>query len=73
MCRMSPMTGNDARIIVTDDLVQTITREAEACEPSVYRRLLRLPVRGRAGARIDRVLAAHGLIQPTDPKSTRVA
>lgn len=51
--------ANSERII-TDDLVATIVREADACEPSVYRRMLGLRVKGRPGTRIDRALEARG-------------
>ena len=41
---------------ITDVDVHDIANRADVCERSVLRRLSGLPVRGRAGARIDRIL-----------------
>lgn len=46
---------------VDDHVVQRLADEADVAARSVVRRLAGLPVRGRCGARIDKVLAAHGL------------
>jgi hypothetical protein len=54
--------GNEARTgrpAITDALVSEIVDSAETCERSVLRRLLNLPVRGRAGARVDREIAVR--------------
>jgi hypothetical protein len=50
------------RPAITDELVEEIVEESETCERSVMRRLLGLQVRGRAGERVDREIAArlHG-------------
>jgi len=56
--------NNNESARVTDEFVADVRREADACDPSIYRRLLGLPVRGRTGARIDRVLAARGFVPP---------
>jgi hypothetical protein len=47
---------------ITDALVSELVDRSETCERTVLRRLLDLPVRGRAGARVDREIAArlHG-------------
>ena len=46
---------------IDDRTVDSIVEEADADRRSVIRRLVGLPVRGRAGARIDRALAALGI------------
>jgi hypothetical protein len=56
---------------ITDELLDQIAdRDAEVARISVLRRLVGLPVRGRAGARIDRALEAHGLraLAPTSAR-----
>ncbi len=40
-----------------DDVVDVIAKRADADRRSVIRRLAGLPVRGRAGARIERAIA----------------
>lgn len=47
---------------ITDELLTEIQRDASVAERTVYRRLLGLPVRGRARGRVDRVLAERGVI-----------
>lgn len=59
---------------ITDELVSICVREAEVAPISVLRRIVGLPVRGRTGVRIDRVLEAHGLRAPLFPSpSARAA
>jgi hypothetical protein len=48
---------------IDDSTVEEIANAADADKRSVVRRLARLPVKGRAGRRIDRILAARGLLQ----------
>jgi hypothetical protein len=52
---------------ITDELIADIAKEADSHRQSVLRRLLGLPVKGRSGRRIDRVLAARGLL--TEPEA----
>jgi hypothetical protein len=48
---------------VDDALVAAVARDADVDERSVIRRLAGLPVRGRAGRRIDRALQAREIAQ----------
>jgi hypothetical protein len=57
------------RRIIDDKLLETLVHEASATEHSVLRRLLRLPVKARCAARVDAVLAAHGLVPEREPES----
>jgi hypothetical protein len=42
---------------ITDEVVQEIAQEALCCVPTVYRALAGLPVRGRVGERVARIIA----------------
>jgi len=61
------MTPESPGLSITDQTVQTIAERAAADPRSVVRRLAGLPVRGRAGARIDRELQARGLVTSAAP------
>ena len=60
---MTPNSWGMPHHAITDELVAALSREADADERSITRALAGLPVRGRAGARIARALAAHGLVR----------
>jgi len=45
--------------VINDAVVREIAEEADTDERSVVRRIAGLPVRGRAGKRIDRILASR--------------
>lgn len=49
---------------IDDNTIRDVVESASAHERSVYRRLLGLPVRGRAGDRVDRELARRGIRLP---------
>ena len=53
---------------VDDDLVGKLAEEADTDPRSVVRRIAGLPVKGRVGARIDRVLAARGVATLGGPR-----
>ncbi|HEX4517730.1 MAG TPA: hypothetical protein VH054_29505 [Polyangiaceae bacterium] len=48
---------------ITDETVEEIANESSASTTSVLRRLLRLPVKAKTAARIDRVLIARGFLR----------
>jgi hypothetical protein len=51
-------------LTLTNELVTEVAAEADTDERSVVKRLAGLPVRGRAGPRIDRALERRGLRRP---------
>jgi hypothetical protein len=59
--------ANESPRIITESTLEIVERETDACRVSVLRRVVGLPVRGRVGQRIDRALAAHGIIPPATP------
>jgi hypothetical protein len=48
-------------LAIDDDTLEQVARESETDHRSVLRRIAGLPVKGRAGLRIDRVLAARNI------------
>lgn len=56
--------------LITDDTIASLTVEADADPRTILRALLGLPVRGRTGERVRRVLAARGLAPSTPPAGT---
>lgn len=61
--------------LVSDEFVDEIATLADTDRRSVIRRLAGLSVKGRAGMRIDRVLASRGVLPPSQPppSSTQAA
>lgn len=57
------------QIIITDDTIASLTVEADADTRTILRALLGLPVRGRTGERVRRVLAARGLCPIASPRA----
>lgn len=53
-----PTTADVPAPVVTDALVQKIIQLADVTDVTVYRRLLKLPVRGRAQRRADAAIAS---------------
>ncbi len=60
-CTMLVLMPNPSTIQLTDQTISTIAAEADTDPRSVLRRLAGLPVKGRAGARVARVIAARGI------------
>lgn len=50
------------QVRITDETIREVAASASACERTVFRRLLGLPVRGLAAERVDRVLRERQLL-----------